>query len=52
MARKRVERYEFVGSETEVIDRERFERAMRAWTGYLVRRVAEERVRQRKVDQG
>ena len=39
--------YDFVGEERAIVDAERFERALRAWSDYLVRHLAEERVRRR-----
>lgn len=42
-----VKPYTFVGTEREVVDPQRYERAMRVWTGYLVQHLADERARDR-----
>lgn len=40
--------YVFVGTEREVVDPARYERAMRAWTDYLLRHLAARRLRERE----
>lgn len=50
MARNGPKPYVFVGTECEVVDRQRYERALRAWTGYLVQRLAAERAGRSRSD--
>jgi hypothetical protein len=47
MARQGAKPYVFVGTERELVDPPRYERAMRAWSGYLLDRLAAERAARR-----
>ena len=48
VVRRAAEPYRFVGTERELVDPARYERALRAWTGYLLERLAEEQVKRRR----
>ena len=48
MAGRERKPYRYVGTERELADHERYERALRAWTGYLLQHLVEERVEQRR----
>jgi hypothetical protein len=48
VARHSAEPYVFVGTERELVDAERYDRALRAWTGYLLESLAEEQLKRRR----
>jgi hypothetical protein len=48
VARHGAEPYVFVGTEAELVDADRYERALRAWTGYLLEALVQEQLKGRR----